>query len=209
MTISIRRGYQIMQEGKQRVKISGLQELKDCEVAVDGKTVLTDIILTEFTNSQGKSAARCFPVMEEGTRLGRIVQAVNGGEIPDEIDDLEEFLVGRELTVMVTHNRSAKTGRLFANAEAVLPGEYEEERQFEDEDKDSPDQDEESDGGGDEDDDWGEDEGEGEDGDENEEESLWDEGDWEDGGEPDDLMADEDLEEDLPPVRKRKRAIAS
>ncbi|WP_433744940.1 hypothetical protein [Falsibacillus pallidus] len=137
MAYSMKKGYQIPDEGNQEAVICGVVILEDQLVTVKGQKKTSDIIQVEYQTDTGKAKGRYFPLMVEESPLGQVVSAVNGGEIPDEIDDVEAFLMNRELIIEVKHNKSKETGRLFANAANAYPlEEYEDEEDDEEYDLD-------------------------------------------------------------------------
>lgn len=125
MAIKITRGYQLIPEGDYVARITGIE--LEPNTSGDGKA---DILHVHFKISSGSDISKkVYLIMEEDTVLGEIVMAVNDGVIPDEIDDLEEFLVGKAVGIEVVHNTSKKTGKTYPNVGRVssinLSNEYE------------------------------------------------------------------------------------
>lgn len=135
MAYSIKKGYQLANEGIQESTISGVEILIDQVVTVKRKKKTSDIIQVDYKTKSGMVRGRYFPLLVEESPLGQVVLAING-EIPDDIDDVEEFLMNEKLIIEVKHNKSKSTERMFANAVNAYPLERygeEEEEEYEDE----------------------------------------------------------------------------
>lgn len=130
--ISITRGYKLTPEGLQPMTLEeGLEVKPEEKVNKDGVKVKTgkDILTIPFRAEDGSLILRDFYfVMDTDTELGELVEAAIG-EIPVEIDDLEELLVGKQVTVKVVHNPSKKTNKVFANIIAFYSLDYEDEEE--------------------------------------------------------------------------------
>ena len=135
MAYSIKKGYQLANEGLQESNISSVEILIGQVVTVKNKKTTSDIIQIDYQTKSGKARGRYFPSMVEESPLGQVVLAING-EIPDIIEDLEEFLMNEKLIIEVKHNKSKSTERMFANVVNTYPLERydeEEEEEYEEE----------------------------------------------------------------------------
>ena len=134
MAYSIKKGYQLANEGLQESTITGVEILYKQVITIKNKKKTSDIIQVDYKTKSGMVRGRYFPLLVEESPLGQVVRAING-EIPDDIDDVEEFLMNEKLIIEVKHNKSNTTGRLFANAVNAFPIErYEEEdKEYEEE----------------------------------------------------------------------------
>lgn len=123
MALRIKKGFNMPDEGQTIVTIEGELVRKNKMVTnyKTGVKRLADILTIPFRFKEGALIYKdFFFVMDEGTDLGELVKAVNDGEIPDEVEDLEELLIGQQVGVEVAHNTSEKTKKVFANIVKVF-----------------------------------------------------------------------------------------
>ncbi|EWG12030.1 hypothetical protein ABE29_02950 [Cytobacillus firmus] len=130
MAYSMKKGYQLPNEGNHEATICGVEILEDEVITVKGKKKTSDIIQVDFQTENGKARGRYFPLLVEESPLGKVVMAINEGEIPEEIDNVEQFLMNQDLIIEVKHNKSKETGRIFANVVNAYPLEEYEEEEF-------------------------------------------------------------------------------
>lgn len=114
MAISICKGSGQSAEGSFRGEITGIRR-------ATWHGFDQDAISVKVKTPSGYARALCKMVMDEDTFLGKFVAAVNSGAIPAYVEDLETFLLGKDVMVEVTHRPSKKTGQVFANVVDVWP----------------------------------------------------------------------------------------
>ncbi|MCM3081928.1 hypothetical protein [Brevibacillus invocatus] len=119
MTFTLTKGYPLHPQGKHDAVIQKVWMEENCDVEVKGKKKQSDLVMIEYITELGKLTQRYFPVMEEDTDLGEVVKAINNDEIPDEINDPEDFFEGKTIGIVVKHNKSNTSGRTFANVAEV------------------------------------------------------------------------------------------
>lgn len=112
---SIKKAHLLPQESWYNSRIVGLRELENVTVKTKDGEVEANLFEVSFDIIETIVKQRYFQSIDEGSKLGEVIKAINYDEIPDEINDLEAFLVGKELNIRIAHNVSKTTGRTFAN----------------------------------------------------------------------------------------------
>ena len=101
-----------------------MEPLKDEKVYIKGKEELRDIIQINFKTLSGNVRGRYFPYINDDSPLGKLIIAIHG-KVPDEIEDIAEYLINEEVVIEVKHNKS-NNGKTYANAGDSYPIETEE-----------------------------------------------------------------------------------
>jgi len=113
--LSIKMAADIPDEGWCYGLIKYLRELEDITVQTKQGRSIANLYQVTYGIGEASSIQRYFESINEGSAFGEVIKAVNDGYIPDQIDDLEELLIGKEICLRIAHNKSKITGMVFAN----------------------------------------------------------------------------------------------
>ena len=125
MAYAISKGYKIANEGLQDSIISKVEVLLKEKVKIKGKEAFRDIIQVVFRTSSGNAQRRYYLYINNDSPLAKLIMAIHG-EVPDNIVDIEDFLINEEVVIEVKHNISIQ-GKTFANVVDTFPMDEEDE----------------------------------------------------------------------------------